>query len=96
LWDITDPAHLATAATLVSHRPGYASRKVAFSPDGQILASCGADKTLGGLTRRVAGLTRRDAGPTVRLMALAFAVELKCRGGHPPHGCAEAWLSGIG
>ncbi|MFD5636377.1 WD40 repeat domain-containing protein [Streptomyces sp. NPDC127077] len=40
LWDVTDPAHLATSAALVGHRG--AVRALAFRPDGRLLAGCGA------------------------------------------------------
>jgi hypothetical protein len=49
LWDITDPAHLATAATLVSHRPGFALRGVAFSPVRGAVCADGPGLCLAGL-----------------------------------------------
>ncbi|MFF2362485.1 WD40 repeat domain-containing protein [Streptomyces sp. NPDC058122] len=44
LWDVTDPAHLATSAALVGHRG--AVRALAFRPDGRLLAGCGAGENI--------------------------------------------------
>ncbi|MFJ7963816.1 WD40 repeat domain-containing protein [Streptomyces sp. NPDC096324] len=44
LWDVTDPAHLATSAALVGHRG--AVRALAFRPDGRLLAGCGAGRNI--------------------------------------------------